>query len=140
MSSVGPPGNPTFTNEGPTSITVSWTPVTSTGGHTITNYLLQHFKDGSSTPIDNRGSSLSRNITGLTPGSVYGFQVRACDVSGIPFGFGDESGLSTIKMVSGIKIRHSGSWLDAYAYIRVGGMWKPATPFIRQNGLWLETH
>lgn len=136
----GPPGDPTFSDEGPTSITVSWTPVTDTEGFTITRYLLQYFKDGSSTPTDSDGDSLTRNITGLTPGSVYSFQVRGWHIPGLAFGIGELSGLSTIRMVSGTKIRHSGTWFDAYPYVRVGSIWKPATVFVRHNGLWFETH
>lgn len=72
----GAPGAPSFTSITTTSATASWTAATDNVG--VTEY--QWSRNGGSSWIS-AGSSLSANITGLSPGTNYTVLVRAKDAA-----------------------------------------------------------
>jgi Fibronectin type III domain/Siphovirus protein of unknown function (DUF859) len=135
------PGAPSFSNDLPSSLTVSWTASADNGGKTITSYKLRRY-DGSTTTgtyVDNDANNTSRNITGLTPGATYTFVVYAYNGSGDNGGYSDPSSSSTIQMLAGVRIRDGGTWKTAVPYIRTGGVWKMAVPYVRSGGVWAPT-
>lgn len=40
------------------------------------------------------------------------------------------------RIPRGPRVRHSGTWENTVAYVRVGGVWKIAIPYVRQSGTW----
>lgn len=142
-SSPSTPSAPTFSKILPTSLTVSWTAPSSTGGLTLTGYKLRMYEgpdtSGSPTDIDISGSATTTNVAGLTPGTLYTFQVFAVNSSTDNDGLSDPSPSSTVQMLAGVWIRVGGVWKLAVPYVRTNGVWKLAVPFIRQSGVWKLT-
>jgi chitodextrinase len=79
------PGAPTAATAvqqaGVATVTVSWTAPTSTGGSAIASYLARALPDTTKTCTWFTGA-LSCQISGLTPGTAYPFQVRATNSVG----------------------------------------------------------
>lgn len=76
----------------------------------------------------------SRTVTGLKPGTQHWFRVRAGTASGM----GAYSPATSVKTLSGAKIRVNGAWVDAIAYARVGGVWKQVLVQKRVGGAWVQ--
>lgn len=138
----GTPGPPQFSNILPTSVTVTWTPAPTTGGLDVSYYKLRRWNSG--VPghgpfIDYDSPTLVRNITGLTPGTTYGFAVYAKNNSDDNQGFSDPSTGTTVQTVGGVWVRSAGQWKVAIPYVRVGGAWKLALPYVRSGGTWRQT-
>ena len=80
------PGAPGLTaTPGPAKVTLSWTPPPTSGGSAITGYeYRQRTGDDYSawTEIPNSASLTSYDVTGLTPGTAYTFQLRARNSGG----------------------------------------------------------
>jgi hypothetical protein len=136
------PGQPHVTNLLPTTCTVSWTAATSNGGSGITSYLLRRWTGsaGHGSYVDNSANNLSRNVTGLTPGTSYGFAVYARN--GATYDNNGYSGVSVgtnIQTLAGAYIRSGGAWKLAVPYVRTGGVWKVAVPYVRKSGTWKLT-
>ena len=76
---IDPPTDLTVSNVGSSGFTVSWTAPTGTSGLTITGYDVEYKVSTSSTYTDagHTGTSTSVAITGLTPNTAYGVEVRA---------------------------------------------------------------
>lgn len=73
------PTNLTASNIASSSLTLSWTASTDNIG--VTNYLV--YKDNNNTPLAELGKNvLTYNVTGLSPNTLYSFQVRAKDAAG----------------------------------------------------------
>ena len=136
------PGKPTFSNVLPTSLTVKWTASGDNGGKAITSYTLRRYTGSSPTGshVDSSANSLSRNVTGLTPGTTYTFTVLAFNGSADNGGFSDPSTPSAIQMLAGVWLRVNGAWKIAIPYIRSGGAWKMAIPYVRSGGSWKQTN
>jgi Fibronectin type III domain len=136
-----PPGMPAFSNVTPTSVTVSWAPPSDNGGSTITSYRLRRYTGGS--PVgpytDSTSSGLSRNVTGLSPGTNYCFTVYAKNSAHDNDGWSDASLDSNIQQLGGTWIRNGGKWYRAVAYVRYQGEWRMAQPFVRSGGTWHQT-
>ena len=78
----GTPSAPRVSAASSSSLRVTWSPPS--GGPTPTSYELQYREDGSGSwsSAVNAGNSLSRTITGLSPGTSYQVQVRARNSAG----------------------------------------------------------
>ena len=82
------PGAPGLTaTPGPAKVTLSWTLPTTSGGSAITGYEYRQrtgndYAADAWTEIPNSASLTSYNVTGLTPGTAYTFQLRARNSSG----------------------------------------------------------
>ena len=83
------PGAPALTaTPGTGGVTLSWSPPTSEGSTAITGYQYRRSPDGGSnwspdwTDIPASASLTSYDVTGLTPGTAYTFQLRAKNGSG----------------------------------------------------------
>ena len=76
---IDPPTDLTVSNVGSSGFTVSWTAPTGTSGLTITGYDVEYKVSTSSTYSDagHTGTGTSVAITGLTPNTAYGVEVRA---------------------------------------------------------------
>ena len=138
----GKPGQPQFSNEAPTTLSVSWTAPTDDGGSGITNYILRRYDgtDTSGNHLDSSGDTLSRNLTNLVPGATYTFTVVSINGSQGPAnGISLESNPNTITTTSGGYVRFNGAWIKAIPYVRQLGQWKQALPYVRDNGIWKKT-
>lgn len=136
------PGKPAFSNELPTSLTVKWTASGNNNGKAITSYRLRRYTGSSpSGPhVDSDANNLSRNVTGLTPGTNYTFTVYAYNGSADNGGYSDPSTANSIQQLAGVWVRVSGVWKIAVPYIRSGGVWKMAIPYVRSGGSWKQTN
>ena len=82
------PGAPTLTaTSGPGKVTLSWTPPTSSGGSAITGYEYRQrtgddYADDAWTAIPDSASLTTYDVTGLTAGAAYTFQLRARNSTG----------------------------------------------------------
>jgi Fibronectin type III domain/Siphovirus protein of unknown function (DUF859) len=135
------PGTPVASNELPTSLTLTWTAPSDSQGSAIKNYILRQYAGPAvaGTPIENSGNSLTRNLTGLTPGATYTFTVVAVNSSVQNSGVSPASTALTITLLPGAHIRVDGVWKTAVPYIRDSGDWKPAVPYVRNGGVWTLT-
>ena len=135
------PGQPQFSNEKPTSLTVTWDAPVDDGGSPVVDYVLRRYNGTSATGthIDNSGNSLTRNLTGLSPGATYTFTVVALNGSAIDHGVSPPSDPNTITTVAGSWIRVNGKWVKAIPYVRKLGVWKQAIPYVRSGGTWKKT-
>lgn len=137
-----PPGKPAFSNEMPTSLTVKWTASPGNGGKAISSYKLRRYVGSSPTGsyVDSDANNLTRNVTGLTPGTEYTFRVYAYNGSADNGGYSDPSTANSITMLAGMWVRVSGVWKIAVPYVRSGGVWKMAIPYVRSGGTWKQTN
>ena len=82
------PGAPTLTaTPGPEKVTLNWTPPTTSGGSAITGYEYRQrtgddYADDAWTEIPDSASLTTYDVTGLTDGTPYTFQLRAHNSSG----------------------------------------------------------
>lgn len=137
-----PPGKPSFSNELPTSVTVSWAASTNNGGTSIDHYLLRYWPNaaGTGSYIDHsKANNRSRVVTGLTPGRTYRFVVYAHNGSADNDGYSDRSSANIFQMLAGVWLKISGVWKLAVPYINVAGVWKLAVPYIKSGGVWKMT-
>jgi hypothetical protein len=136
------PGKPAFSNEMPTTLTVKWTASTDNNGKAITSYKLRRYTGSSPTGayVDSDANSLSRNVTGLTPGTNYTFTVYAFNGSADNGGYSNPSAANSVQQLAGVWVRVSGVWKIAVPYIRSGGVWKMAIPYVRSGGVWKQTN
>lgn len=133
------PGQPQFSDEKPTSLTVTWAAPSSDGGGPITDYILRRY-DGTDTSGPYRTSSsnsTTRHLTDLDPGNTYTFTVIA--LNGSRLKVSPVSLPNTITTVAGSWIRVGGKWKKAIPYVRTGGKWKQAIPHVRSGGVWKKT-
>lgn len=134
MGVPSPPGTPSFSNRGLTTVTVTWALSGSTGGKPIKSYLLRRWNAATMTGphYDSSANNRTRNVTGLIPGNPYTFAVYALNDDG----YSNRSGTATIDMYGGCYIRVGGKWKKAIPYVRSGGRWHMAIPYIRSGGTW----
>lgn len=137
----GAPGQPQFSNEAQTKLTVSWDAPADDGGGSVNNYILRRYNGTTATgnPIESSGNATTRNITDLDPGATYTFTVVVQTNSKQNGGVSPASPPNTITMTAGVWIRYGGKWVKAIPYIRYKGVWKQAIPYVRSGGVWKKT-
>lgn len=131
------PGTPVASAVLPTSLTLTWTASTDNGGSALLGYLIHRWDnpEGTGTPtVYPVVNSLTRDITGLTPGKEYRWVIIAKNSSYAQFS--DPSTAIVVRMLSGMWIRVSGVWKRAAPYVKVAGTWKAAGTWIRYLGSW----
>ena len=76
---IDAPTSVTVSNKSSTGFTVSWTAPTGTSGLTITGYAVRYRVSTSTTynDADHTGTGTSNTLTGLTPNTSYGVEIRA---------------------------------------------------------------
>lgn len=137
-----PPGTPSFSNQTPTTVTVSWAASSDNNGSAIVSYTLRRWTGGSQsgTYVDSVANNLSRNVTGLIPGTTYTFGVYAKNSSADNGGYSNISGDNHIQMIGSAWTRYGGTWKRAVPYVRTGGVWRVAIPYVRSDGAWKTTN
>lgn len=128
------PSTPVVVEVGPTNVTVSWTP-NGNGGAAITAYEVAYATSPSGAGATYVSGTSPKEVTGLTPATVYYFFVRAQNSVGW-------SPLSTpvaVETISGVRVRVDGVWKLAIPYVKDEGVWKLTVPFVRDAGTWKET-
>ena len=135
------PGTPQFTEQFPTSVRVSWSGSTDNKGSAIDFYKLRWWVGQTATGSysESDANNTSRVVTGLTPGQWYTFGVYAHNGAADNNGYSNVSGLATIRMLSGGRIRVAGQYKTALPYQRVSGVYKLVLPFVKSSGSWKNT-
>lgn len=134
------PTNLVVSNQLPTSLTISW----DDAGDDVQTYHLYRWTGttATGTSVMTSSTGTTQNITGLSPGKNYTFEVNAffSDPGGSPaFGTTPNSDPLTVQMLTGCMIRVGDIWQVAVPYVRVGGVWKMALPHVRVAGVWQST-
>lgn len=106
------------------------------GGQPILEYQLG-FGQSPSAPVTTVAASPSGvdTTTGLDPGKVYYFWVRARN----SVGWSSWSERSMITLIAGARVFSDNQWKRAVPYVKHGGVWKVARPMVRDAGAWKET-
>lgn len=129
------PSTPWLYNIQPTSVEVGWNQ-NYNGGSPINAFEVgwgtdpgwpQNFWEVGGSPI---------TITGLTPGAVYYFWVRARNSAG----WSPWSGSAVSRTVAGAYVNDNGTWRQAVPYVKDGGVWKLAQPWTRNAGEWKQAN
>lgn len=128
------PSAPLLSSVRATSVDVAFSAPSDTGGSTITGYQIG-YGTTSSAPVSTVTATSPQVVTGLNPGTVYYFWVRARN----SVGWGAWSAFRSIRTVAGAYIRVGAEMKLAVPYVKVGGVWKIAEPWIRNVGVWKRT-
>lgn len=127
------PSAPLLAGVRATSVDVAFS-APSNGGSTITGYQIG-YGTNSSTPTSTVGASSPQVVTGLEPGTVYYFRVRARN----SVGWGAWSAARSIRTIAGAYIKVGAETKLAVPYVKAGGTWRVAEPWIRTVGVWKRT-
>lgn len=128
------PSAPLLSSVRATSVDVAFSAPANNGGATITGYQIG-YGVSSTTPTTTVAATSPRVITGLVPGTVYYFRVRAQN----SVGWGAWSAARSIRTVAGVHIKVGAETKLAVPYVRVAGVWKIAEPWVRNVGVWKRT-
>ncbi|QZE10598.1 hydrolase [Streptomyces phage Bilo] len=131
LKTPGAPSAPLLSSVRATSVDVAFSAPSDTGGSTITGYQIG-YGTSSSAPASTVSATSPQVVTGLNPGTVYYFWVRARN----SVGWGAWSAYRSIRTVAGAYIRVGAEMKLAVPYVKVGGVWKIAEPWIRNVGVW----
>lgn len=134
LKGPGAPSAPLLSSVRATSVDVAFSAPSDTGGSTITGYQIG-YGTSSSAPASTVSATSPQVVTGLNPGTVYYFWVRARN----SVGWGTWSAYRSIRTVAGAYIRVGAEMKLAVPYVKVGGVWKIAEPWIRNVGAWKRT-
>lgn len=129
------PGTPSISGIEPQQATATWSAPSSNGGDAITNYQVQVSPNSnfSGASTYSTGTTRSRVLSGLTPGTTYYVRARAQN----SVGYGGWSGARSFQTLSGAKILIGGTWRDGVAHIRSGSSWSLAITNKRSGGSWV---
>ncbi|MDQ7877378.1 fibronectin type III domain-containing protein [Microbacterium sp. QXD-8] len=132
------PGQPTFSELGPTSVRVSWPASADNGGQAINGYLLRR---RSSAPADGPGyidvsaeANTSRLVTGLTPGQIQFFTVYAYNGRG----YSPKSLDSSITTLSGGRVGKDGAYPSAQLFVGKDGAYPTAESRVGKDGAFVN--
>ena len=140
------PSQPLLASATASTMDLSWSP-SSGNGSTVTGYQVGYGTSPSG-PTTIVSASSPQTITGLSPGTLYYFWVRAQNAVGYSAWSTPNSG-STVAgayvyvhpatEVFGGVVHQLGGWTPAVPYVRVGGVWKPAEVWVNKQGVWSRT-
>lgn len=117
-----------------TSVSVSWT-ANGNGGAPITGYDIGYGTNSSSPTTIISASTSPKTVTGLEPGTLYYFWVRAKNYVGAsPW-----SAKTSVETIAGAWVKVGSTWKKAIPYVNVNGVWKLARVWVRSAGTWKET-
>lgn len=136
------PGTPTFTNPGPTSVTVSWSASTSNGGSAIDGYLLRYWPNaaGTGSYVDHsQSNNTSRTVSGLVPGNSYRFVVYAHNGSADNSGYSNSSPAAVYLAAGVVRIHVDGTYKMAIPYVHTDGQYRLAVPYVHSDGAYKLT-
>jgi len=128
------PNTPTFSGVAHDSLYLNWTP-SGDGGSAITSYDINYGPTSGANTTLYMGAVSPQFISGLTPGTLYYFRVRANNA----IGNGAWSTIVSQQTIAGVRVRDGGTWKFAIPYVKVAGVWKTAIPFVKVGGVWEET-
>lgn len=128
------PNRPNLATPTPQSVTLSWTP-NGNGGATIAGYEVGYGANSANPTTIVASTTTTKVISGLLPGTVYFFWVRARNSVGLS----SWSPANGVRTLASARIKVGDNWRQAVPYVRVGGVWKPAQPYIRVSGVWKQT-
>jgi len=134
------PGTPVASNVMPTSMTLTWGGSGDNGGAGIDGYLLRRWLGSSMTGAYTDVSfqnNVSRQDTGLIPGTVYTYVVYAHNGSAGQYSV--NSAPVTVKTIAPMRVKVGGLWKYAVPYVKVNGVWVMAQPFVKVAGVWKQT-
>lgn len=114
-----------------TSAIVVWS-APGNGGAAITGYEVGWGTNPSGPTSTVPSTLLALKITGLTPGTLYYFWVRAIN----SVGHGPWSSSVSATTIAGLRVKVGAEWKLAIPYVKVGGVWKLAKPYVRTLGVW----
>lgn len=134
LNTPSAPAQPLLASVTATTVDVSFTPATNSGGSAITGYQIG-WGSSPTAPTSTVNASSPYTITGLQPGVQYYFWVRAVNA----VGNGPWSVSNTATTVAGVYILVGTTWKLAVAYVNVGGTWKVAEVWSRSVGVWNRT-
>jgi hypothetical protein len=123
-------------------MTVSWSGSADNAGSAIDGYLLRMWKGQSATGTYtdiSQLNNLSRNVTGLIPGTYYTFAVYAHNGSADNGGYSNVSGFLTVKTIAPVRVKVDDVWYYAVPYVRKAGIWLMAQPYVKDGGVWKAT-
>jgi hypothetical protein len=127
------PSRPLLSSVTATSVDLSFT-ANGNGGSTITAYQIG-YGTSSSTPSSIVSARSPQYVTGLQPGTVYYFWVRARN----SVGWSAWSPSASTRTVAGAYVKVGKVWKLAVPYVNVGGTWRPAEAWVRNVGVWKRT-
>lgn len=81
------------------------------------------------------GSNGTIDFSGLIPGQLYYAWSRGRN----DLGWSGWSGGSSVRLLSGVKIKVNGEWKNAIAFVKDGGVWKATEPFMKDADVWKRT-
>lgn len=130
-TAIGTPGaplNPTITDLGATTVTLTWDPPTSDGGGAIDHYRVELSSPSKyvTTP------STQVTVEGLTPGEDAWLRVQAHNSAG----YGPWSTRVYLTTLSGLRVGDGTSWRDAVLHVGDGTSWRQAVPYVGDGTNW----
>lgn len=132
---IGPaaPSAPFLSSVTATSVDISFV-LNDTGGAPITAFQIGY---GTNPAVQSVIVSAANPqlITGLTPGTLYYFWVRAQN----SVGWGAWSASRSVRTVAGVYVKVGAETKLAVPYVKVGGVWKIAECWVRTVGEWKRT-
>lgn len=128
------PSSPLLSSVRATSMDVSFS-ANGNGGSAITAYQIGYSTTTAIPPTNIVSASSPQVITGLTPGVIYYVRVRALN----SVGWSSWSPTTSIRTVSGVRVKVGSTYKLAVPYVKVGGVWKMAETWTRAAGVWKRT-
>ena len=117
-----------------TSVDIAFS-ANSSGGASITGYEIGYTKSPIGNPTTIVPAKSPMTLTGLEPGTIYYFRVRAKS----SIGWSLWSSASSIKTIAGGYVKVGAEWKLAIPYVNVAGVWKLAEPWVKSVGVWKRT-
>lgn len=131
----GAPSAPLLSSVRATSVDVAFSPPGNTGGSTIVAYQIGYGTSTATPPTTIVSANSPQVVSGLIPGTVYYFRVRAQS----SVGWSAWSSYTSIRTVSGAYVKVGNTWKLAVPYVKVGGVWTMAEMWSRSMGVWKRT-
>lgn len=142
MTHPSTPAQPLLASVFQDTVDVSWTPPAN-GGKTIFEYQIGYSTNSVAPVVNVPNVKSPHTVTGLTPGVVYFFYVRARNADGFstwskPAGIRTAPGafVGILGRTGGGGFVNGGFWGGGVPYVKVGGVWKMAEVWVNVQGTW----